>query len=335
MKKFISIILTVCMILSVSSVSVSANERLQTKDIITITIDGEYLDCSVYGQLPVAINGSTLVPLRSVFEALGATVKWDADTSSVVSFKDDVSIILALNSTQMYVSGEIKTLSVPAQSMNNRIMVPVRAIAEAFGCDVRWDGDTRTVVISTLVSADSPEEVVKKAFEALFDLDTEELSKYAIDSSESFGDLSNAISSLTKTEGLTEDEARLAIEYTKKILDLCTVEVGDAVITGDTAVVNTTLYMPNFDNFNMDNYLTDAQMEELLIECLAGLGYTVEEFVMIDDPAEMERIEKIWIETLLNYTLEVFEKEAQNAEKNVTTDVTKLEKINGKWFIVE
>ncbi len=175
MKKFLSIVLVMSMILSLCAVGASAQEdvpmtQMQTNDVITIMVDGAYVDCAKYGQLPVIVEDRTLVPLRSVFEALGATVEWNNDTRSVTSVKDNVTVILAVNSNEMTVNGTVKMLDVPAQIMNERTMVPVRAVAEAFGCKVEWDNNTRTVIILTEpsepVAPETPEEVVKKVLDS-------------------------------------------------------------------------------------------------------------------------------------------------------------------------
>lgn len=98
-------------------------------------------------QKPAIVNDRTLVPLRAIFEALKAEVAWDDKTKTVTSKKGDISISLAINSDQLYQNGTPKTLDVPAQIMNGRTMVPVRAISEAFNCQVGWDQNTRTVTV--------------------------------------------------------------------------------------------------------------------------------------------------------------------------------------------
>ena len=100
-----------------------------------------------FDQQPIIVNDRTLVPLRAIFEALGATVDWEDETSTVTSVKDDTTISLQIGDNIMYVNGKGKELDVPAQLVNDRTLVPVRAISEAFGCTVEWDGDTNTVYV--------------------------------------------------------------------------------------------------------------------------------------------------------------------------------------------
>ena len=54
---------------------------------------------------------------------------------------------IEVGSNEMKVNSEIKTLDVPAMIVGGRTMVPARAIAEAFGCTVGWDGENRVVTI--------------------------------------------------------------------------------------------------------------------------------------------------------------------------------------------
>ncbi len=98
---------------------------------------------------PVIVDGRTLVPLRAIFEALGASVEWDNDTRSVLSERAGSSVSLSVGSNLMKVNGVDKILDVPAQIIQDRTLVPVRAISEAFECSVEWDNSTRSVLIYT------------------------------------------------------------------------------------------------------------------------------------------------------------------------------------------
>ncbi len=116
-------------------------------DEIFVGYDRKNIDFEPYGQKPVIENGRTLVPLRAIFETMGATVDWNNDTRTVTAARGDVTISLAIGSDQLYVNGEAKTLDVPAEIINGSTMVPARAVAEAFGCEVNWNNDARRVYI--------------------------------------------------------------------------------------------------------------------------------------------------------------------------------------------
>ncbi len=94
------------------------------------------------------INGRTMVPLRAIFEALGATVEWDDATQTVTAIKGDIIIKLQIDSNVLNKNDEAITLDVPAQLLDGRTMVPARAVAEAFGSQVGWDDTTQTVTIT-------------------------------------------------------------------------------------------------------------------------------------------------------------------------------------------
>ena len=116
---------------------------------ITITIDGKAIANEKFDQPPIIENGRTLVPLRVIFEALGAEVTWEDETQTVGATKGDTVISLQIGSAEMKINDTVKTLDVPAKLVNSRTLVPVRAVAEAFGCKVGWDGVTNTVIIET------------------------------------------------------------------------------------------------------------------------------------------------------------------------------------------
>ncbi len=140
MKKVISIALIVVMLASVFSFNVFAADEIQ------VTIDGTN---QTYDVMPVIENGRTLVPMRAIFEALGATINWDDATKTVTGTKDNVSVELRIGDTNAKVNGMDKTLDVPAQIVNSRTLVPVRFVSEAMGCDVKWDDVTKTVIINS------------------------------------------------------------------------------------------------------------------------------------------------------------------------------------------
>ena len=110
-----------------------------------ITTNGTAKALDVPAQI---IESRTMVPLRAIFEALGASVEWDDATKTVTSVKGDTTVKLTIGQASINVNGEDKALDVPAQIVDSRTLVPVRAIAESFGCEVAWDDATKTVTIT-------------------------------------------------------------------------------------------------------------------------------------------------------------------------------------------
>ncbi|MEW6276854.1 MAG: copper amine oxidase N-terminal domain-containing protein, partial [Bacillota bacterium] len=100
-----------------------------------------------FDQPPVIVNDRTMVPLRAIFQALGAQVNWDGATQTVTATRGDTVIILVIGSPTAFKDGETVTLSQPALLLGGRTMVPLRFVSEALGAQVNWDGATQTVTI--------------------------------------------------------------------------------------------------------------------------------------------------------------------------------------------
>jgi len=113
---------------------------------ISVIVDEKILDFDVK---PQVINDRTMVPVRAIFEALGATVDWDEKTETVYSTKGDTKVSIQINNKKMLVNDLEKIIDVPARVIGGRTLVPVRAISEAFGCKVDWNEKTNTVIINS------------------------------------------------------------------------------------------------------------------------------------------------------------------------------------------
>jgi len=123
----------------------------QTALAIDLYVDGWKLEPEVE---PVIIGDRTMVPVRAIFEALGADVQWNDVTRTVTATKGETTISIAIDSTTAYVNGAAVPLDVPAQIVSDRTMVPARFVSESLGADVWWDADTRTVYITTVENYD-------------------------------------------------------------------------------------------------------------------------------------------------------------------------------------
>ncbi len=145
MKRILYVLLAAVVVLSLA-VFASAEEVRP----VYVTLNGEAVDCASYGQEATIVEGRTMVPLRAIFEALGATVEWNQGTKTVTSVLDETEIKLTIGENVLYRNGESVELDVPALIMNNRTLVPVRAISEAFGVYVEWDAGTRTVLLTAV-----------------------------------------------------------------------------------------------------------------------------------------------------------------------------------------
>ncbi|MCC8098329.1 MAG: copper amine oxidase N-terminal domain-containing protein, partial [Eubacterium sp.] len=96
------------------------------------------------------IEGRTLVPVRGVFEYLGYTADWQADTKTAVLTSKDGETVISLTDGEDFftVNGESFTPDVPQQIINGRFMLPLRSIGDAIGARVGWNEETKTATIN-------------------------------------------------------------------------------------------------------------------------------------------------------------------------------------------
>lgn len=143
MKKRLAILLCLAMVMTVFAVPVLAADT----PAVSVVIDGKAVAFDVP---PVIEDGRTLVPLRAIFEAVGAAVTWDAATSTATGVKGDTTVIVAIGSVSPTINGVVKPIDVPAKIVDSRTLAPLRFVCEAFGGTVTWDAATYT---ATVVSA--------------------------------------------------------------------------------------------------------------------------------------------------------------------------------------
>ena len=116
---------------------------------VKINVGGEELVCE-----PGAVirNDRVLVPMRAIFEKLGAQVYWDEETEVISVIKDDFIMLLQKDNPKMFIhSGNEEKeveLSAPPIIVDDRAMVPIRAVSEAFGIEVGWNDALREVDIN-------------------------------------------------------------------------------------------------------------------------------------------------------------------------------------------
>lgn len=94
------------------------------------------------------VRGSLLLPMRAVFEALEAEVKWFPATQLIVATRGNVTVQLWINRSVAIVNEQEINLAVPPTLMQGSTYVPLRFPAEAFGGEVKWFGNIQTAVIS-------------------------------------------------------------------------------------------------------------------------------------------------------------------------------------------
>lgn len=135
-----------CVALSLSLLCVPACADAPVK----VVLNGKPL---VFDVQPAVVKGRTMVPMRAIFEELGAIVNWDGDNEIVTAVKGMDVVKAAIGDENIQINGDYKEMDIAPFVENGRTLVPVRFISEAFGCDVVWDGATNTVNITTSAPA--------------------------------------------------------------------------------------------------------------------------------------------------------------------------------------
>lgn len=113
---------------------------------IKVIVDGYELRLS---QPPYVNNGTTLVPMKDIFNALNASVTWDGAANKVSGSKGNITLSLVIGSKEATVNGKTVKLDTPAVIQNGTTFVPLRFIAEALKAEVVWDGAARTILIGS------------------------------------------------------------------------------------------------------------------------------------------------------------------------------------------
>ncbi|TVY05663.1 copper amine oxidase N-terminal domain-containing protein [Paenibacillus cremeus] len=136
----------------ISSVGVLPAGAEESKNInIRLQIDNEEMqmnDSKIKVEKPFLDNGSTLVPLRVITTAFGATIKWNDQTQSVELAYGNQVIVLKIGSTEGTLNGKKIDIPVAPQLKNGTTMVPLRFISETFGAKVEFDASTQSITIT-------------------------------------------------------------------------------------------------------------------------------------------------------------------------------------------
>lgn len=135
MKKLLCLLLTLILV-SGCFMSVSAESAPK------VYFDGKLMEFDVN---PIIKNDRVLVPVRAIFEALGAFVTYG--NNNVYSVKGDQNVFFEIGSDKFYVNGEETTFDATSELLNDRTLVPLRLISETYDCFVNWDDSSKTVFV--------------------------------------------------------------------------------------------------------------------------------------------------------------------------------------------
>lgn len=138
-KRLISIAAAAAVAFSVMTSPVSA-----ASPFVKVVVGDAEIPLSAHARI---VDGRTLVPLRGVFEALGADVNYEAPGKIFVQ-RSETEVSLEIGSAEMAVNGSAIALDEPARLIGGSAFVPLRAVAEALGGEVEWLDELKTVVIT-------------------------------------------------------------------------------------------------------------------------------------------------------------------------------------------
>ncbi|MBO5203537.1 MAG: cell wall hydrolase [Clostridia bacterium] len=155
-KLLLCMLIVAAMLTATLSVGAAGYEFPPNSVPVNVTLDGK----AVLRGEAVIINSVTYVPLRSFSELMGADeISWNAKTSTATVKKGAVTVYLTNGALYISANGRYFFTVERILNINDRLFVPVRAIAEPFCVNVDWNNSSRTVVLTstkkTLVSGDN------------------------------------------------------------------------------------------------------------------------------------------------------------------------------------
>lgn len=104
--------------------------------------------------LAALVRGNTvLIPLRSMFEQMGATVSYDPSSRTADVSKPGADVKVTVGSSEVVINGESRPLDVAPILYQGSVLVPVRVISEGMGAYVQWVPDRHVVVVRYVQAA--------------------------------------------------------------------------------------------------------------------------------------------------------------------------------------
>lgn len=138
MKKIITLLIVLIFTLT----GVQAVEHTD----ISVYVDNEKIS---FDTEPYLKGGYTMVPMRAIMEALGASVSWEEESRTATAVQNVNITKFTIGSHDYYRNGALQYMPMAAEQVNDRTYVPLRAISEGFGYQVNWDDNTSTVYITS------------------------------------------------------------------------------------------------------------------------------------------------------------------------------------------
>lgn len=140
-RRFYPLLFALLVLLLIPSWAVAASSA--SGEAVNLMIGGQAVKAEVP---PVIKSGRTLVPVRVIAEGLGAKVDWNEAARTAIITKGSQQLSLTLDSRTALVNGKQVKLDTPPFISKQRMLLPLRFVAESLGVTVGWDNSTRTVI---------------------------------------------------------------------------------------------------------------------------------------------------------------------------------------------
>lgn len=213
MKKILLMLVVCVLCISSTVLAGNVNVQLNGKNIDFTDNEGNKVEAQI-------INSRTMVPMRKIFELLGASIEWNGGNQTVLATKDDISIKLQIGNEIAEVIRDGKTEKVKLDSkpviVNNRTLVPLRFISESLEKQVGWDAQNQTAII---IDYDYFLEKIKSSTPNLYKaLTTMPVQGATIQITRNYSDLTNSANNTTSTVYATvsqksKNEQNISIDF--------------------------------------------------------------------------------------------------------------------------
>jgi hypothetical protein len=146
-KKILLLVIVLSLVLSLSAFAA---------DSVNISIEEELVEFNKeYGIPFIDENNRTQVPFRATMETYGAEVDWNNDTRTAIAEKEGIVVEVPIGEDYIIKDGNIIKNDTSALIKDGRTYLPIRAVLEAFGADVGWNNETRTVLVDKKPSSEN------------------------------------------------------------------------------------------------------------------------------------------------------------------------------------
>lgn len=137
--------LALTLVFAMSTVFVNVQCAVAETQPVSVYLNGNKLN---FDSEPIIRNDRVLVPMRMIFESLGANVSWYAETQTASAALSDKTATVTIGSYSASANGSKLKLDVAPIIQNDRTLVPLRFISESLGANVDWDDNARKVIIT-------------------------------------------------------------------------------------------------------------------------------------------------------------------------------------------